>query len=288
MAVAKTESKEKKKKSLQLAKGSAKTLGYGLILVFLLIWVFALGVLTGRGDVNRWLQRLGLYKTELAARLGVAPPAEPTAPPAVLPTGEGSKAPAAALKAVEEGAKPPAPAENPAAAKPPSEAAPPAAGLSGPKTGSESQTEAKKGKTPGKLENKEKIAEKLAFQNALDGTTRKPGKGGAKKDKTKDIRTASAVPTPAGTGGDGAADKKKPVAAYQIKVATYHSPAEAQKAVADLGKKGFNVKVLQSKDKNGPAYVIQTPRYHTKAEAEKVAKKLRAANLGGQIQEVKP
>jgi len=74
--VAKTESKEKKKKSLQLAKGSAKTLGYGLILVFLLIWVFALGVLTGRGDVNRWLQRLGLYKTELAARLGVAPPAE--------------------------------------------------------------------------------------------------------------------------------------------------------------------------------------------------------------------
>ena len=48
-------------------------MGYGLVVMFLMVWVFILGVLTGRGDVNYLFQRLGLYKTNLAARLGIAP-----------------------------------------------------------------------------------------------------------------------------------------------------------------------------------------------------------------------
>jgi len=288
--MAKTDDKEKKKKT-KLPQGSAKALGYGVILIFLLIWVFALGVLTGRGDVHRWLQRLGLYKTEVATRIGVAPLAEPTAPQPVLPVEEISKTPAEAVKAVEEAAKPPVAAavEKPAAAKPSQEPAPPTAGQPGQKTGSPGRAEGKKPKTVGKLEIKDRIADKLAFQNALDSTTRKPTKTAAKKEKGKEVRTASAIPSPSGTAQEAsAAEKKKSGAVYQVKVASFHNAAEAQKAMADLGKKGFNLRLLHSKDKNGPTYVIQTQRYQSKEEAEKVAKRLRAANLSGQIQEVKP
>ena len=66
------EKKEKAKKEVTVTMGAAKLLGSGLVIMFLMVWVFVLGVLTGRGDINCLFQRLGLNKTDLAARLGVA------------------------------------------------------------------------------------------------------------------------------------------------------------------------------------------------------------------------
>ncbi len=85
--------------------GAAKLLGYGLVVMFLMVWVFALGVLAGRGDLNRLFQRLGLYKTDLAARLGVAPDSQvPVALPGPNPE-EAQKAVAEAGKKSAQEAK---------------------------------------------------------------------------------------------------------------------------------------------------------------------------------------
>ncbi len=287
-AVANSEHKDKGKKTLLVPQGSAKALGYGFLLIFLLIWVFVLGVLTGRGDIHRWLQRLGLYKTEVAARFGVVPANFESTSQPVLPVTEPPKT-------ETEPAKPTAAEGKPAVTaavevKPVDKGAGPVTAASSGETSKKAEghgrPEAKKGKAgaAAKTEHQASIASKLNFQNSLDTQTRKPAKTTAPKDKS--VHTATMI-----SGGDAqtdAAAEKKKAAAYQVKVASYRSAAEAQKALADLTKKGFKVNLQQSKDKTGPTYVIQTPRYQSKAEAEKVAKKLREANMSGQVQELKP
>lgn len=274
------EQKDKEKKSGKIAKGSAKFLGYGLVGLFLAVWIFALGVLTGRGDMHRLFQRLGLYKNDLAVRLGVTPEAQV---PVSLPLAQSQEAtPAApeqpgkpAAEAKAAGITPATPAPAPEAAKPPAD--------SGKKPAAASH-EAKKGKAPHPAKpDAASIASKLSFQNSLDAPVKKPLKAPAKKEGA--VHTASIAPTPSQAAPG--AEKKPAASAYQVKLGTYKTAEEAQKALADLKKKGFPVSIQPGKDKTGATYMIKTGRYTSKAEAEKVAQKLKAANISGQIQEVK-
>ncbi len=290
-----SDQKEKSKKTAKILQGSLKSLGYGLILMFLLVWVFALGVLTGRGDVHRWLQRVGLYKTEVAARLGLAPPLAETAILPPLPSEDPGKA-ALAPANPADGAAPatgkPAVADKPAD-KPTAATVVPISPSSPAKPEGHGKTEAKKGKTPAKAEakteHKDSIADKLAFQNSLDSPPRRPAKTTANKEKAKPVKAqlAPVVGEQASTGGASPSSEKKKSPAYQVKIGSCRTPAEAQKALEKKKKKGVKATLLTGKDKTGQTFTLQTPKYQSKAEAEKVVKKVREANLSGQLQEVK-
>jgi cell division septation protein DedD len=283
---------QEEKKGKEKKKGDAtRLLGYGLVVMFLMVWVFVLGVLTGRGDMNLLFKRLGLYKTELAARLGVAPDGQ--APAQSIPQ------PEEAHKAVAESEKKPAqeakaaqttPAASLPQSKPTDHLASKTSAATSKKTVAAANQEAKrsKGLTPQKPEHDQSLASKLSFQNSLDTPTRKQPKTAGKKEATVNTATIASVPSQSPAETTPGAEKKKPACAYQIKVGSYHSAEEAEKAMADLKKKGIKVSVQQGKDKSGASFVIKTGRYNTKSEAEKVTQKLKEAKMTGQIQEIKP
>jgi cell division protein FtsN len=286
--VSQEEKKGKGKKKAALTAGKTKLLGYGLGVMFLMVWIFILGVLTGRGDINYLFQRLGLYKTNLAARLGIAPSNQVAA---VLP----AAIPGEDHKALQDSGKKPGPtsevAETPAAASPTAKATEqiaaktPAETTKKPGVGNH---EAKKSKGSNQLKNdQDSLASKLSFQNSLDTPTRKQAKSAGKKEAT--VHTANIVTHPASSAAASTPgeEKKKAACAYQVRIASYRTTEEAEKTMADLKKKGINVNMQKGKDKSGGTiYVIKTGRYSNKAEAEKVSRKLKEAKLNGQIQEV--
>ncbi len=288
------EQKGKQKKQVTFTMGGVKLLGYGLATLFMMVWVFALGVLAGRGDVNRLFQRLGLFKTDLAAHLGVTSDSQvPSALP--LPAGpnpeEAQKVLAEAGKKASPDAKvatvvpavllSPGKAADVSASKPTFETAK--------KPGAATKLEAKKpkGLAPPKADQDPSLASKLSFQNSLDTPTRKQTKSAAKKDATVHTAAISPLPSQPQAEAETGQEKKKAVCAYQVKVASYRTAEEAEKALADLKKKGFNVTLQQGKDKTGAAFVIKTGRFNTKSEAEKISQKLKEAKINSQIQELK-
>ena len=283
------EKKGRGKKKATFTLGAAKLLGYGLVVMFLMVWVFILGVLTGRGDVNYLFQRLGLYKTNMAARLGIAPSNQVSAAlPVVHPTED--------HKALSDSGKKPGPESEvaeitPAAALPTAKATDLVASKTPAETSKKpgvGNNEAKKtkGSNQPKHDQDNSLASKLSFQNSLDTPTRKQSKSVAKKEAT--VHTASIATHPSNTAAETTAgeEKKKAACAYQVRVASYRTTEEAEKTVADLKKKGFNVNLQKGKDKSGTIYIIKTGRYSNKAEAEKVNKKLREPKMNGQLQEV--
>jgi hypothetical protein len=285
------EKKGKAKKEVTFTMGAAKLLGSGLVIMFLMVWVFVLGVLTGRGDMNRLFQRLGLNKTDLAARLGVAPD---TPMPAVLPVAqpeEAAKATADSGKKIgqDEKGKETKVVEASPATKTPDAAATKAPAETAKKSGEAAHQEAKrsKGLTQPKPEHDPTLASKLSFQNSMDTPARKPSKTVAKKEGAPHAAFVAAAPSRPQTDTATGTEKKKPVCAYQVKVASYRTAEEAEKALADLKKKGFKVSLQQGKDKSGTSFMIKTGRYNTKSEAEKVTQKLKEAKMTGQIQELK-
>jgi cell division protein FtsN len=287
--VSQEEKKGKGKKKATLSAGKTKLLGYGLGVMFLMVWIFILGVLTGRGDINYLFQRLGLYKTNLAARLGIAPSNQVSA---VLPAANSAED----HKALQDSGKKPGPtsevAETPAAASPTAKATDQIAA----KTSAENTKkpgvgnhEAKKSKGSNQPKNDQdnSLASKLSFQNSLDTPTRKQAKTAGKKEAT--VHTANIATHPASSAAESTPgeEKKKAACAYQVRIASYRTTEEAEKTMADLKKKGINVNMQKGKDKSGGTmYVIKTGRYSNKAEAEKVSRKLKEAQLNGQIQEV--
>jgi cell division septation protein DedD len=284
------EKKEKAKKEVTVTMGAAKLLGSGLVIMFLMVWVFVLGVLTGRGDINSLFQRLGLNKTDLAARLGVA---SDTPVSGVLPVSQpeesaktmadsgkksGQDDKVKETKSVE--ASPATKPADPALAKAPAETSK--------KPGAMAPQEAKrsKGLIQPQPEHDPTLASKLSFQNSLDTPAHKQSKTAAKKEVTPN--TASVAPAPSRPQTETATGtEKKTVCAYQVKVASYRTAEEAEKALADLKKKGFKVSLQQGKDKSGTTFTLKTGRYNTKSEAEKVTQKLKEAKITGQIQELK-
>lgn len=286
------EQKDKEKKQVTFTMGGAKLLGYGLAVTFMMVWVFVLGVLAGRGDVNRLFQRLGLYKTTLAARLGVAPESQVAA---TLPGESGTK-PEEAQKAMAEGENKSGQEAKTASTKTVPASTVKAADIIAAKGAAEpakkseaaSKVEAKRSKAgPQKSDQDHSLAAKLVFQNSMDSPTRKPHKAAAKKEGAVHVATMAPVPAQAQGATEAGAEKKKAACAYQVKVASYRTAEEAEKALADLKKKGFKVSLQQGKTKSGSSYVIKTGRYASKAEAEKVTQKLKEAKISSQIQELK-
>ncbi|MBM4289299.1 MAG: SPOR domain-containing protein [Deltaproteobacteria bacterium] len=308
------EPKARAKKQVTFTMGAARLLGYGLVMMAMMVWVFTLGVLVGRGDIHRLFQRYGFNKTDLAARLGMDTEKQVAA---VLPGAAGPNQ--------EEGIKPPPEAEKTkeiqAAAAPPTPApaaqaadasASPSSPAAAKKTAAEKKADARKpkGLVPPKIEKDPGLAAKLSFQNSLDTPTRKPPRAAAKQEAT--VRIASATPAmprlqgdagqaatrdnkagdatttmPRLAGGSGTSAEKKPASSYQVRVASYRTPQEAEKAMADLKKKGFNVNLQQGKDRSGTTYVIRTGRFTSKTEAERAAKRLQDAKFSGQVQEAR-
>jgi hypothetical protein len=290
--VSQEEKTTKKKKPGVSKKGRAKILGYGLVVMFLMVWVFVLGLLTGRGDINRLFQRLGLYKTDLAARLGLAPDGQPNPVLPIFPPEETHKAVAELEKKQAQDAKmtqtmavvtsPDSKGSDHLASKTSTETSK--------KTKPTKISEAKRpeGLTPQKTDHDHDLAAKLSFQNSLDTPpARKQSRVTAKKEAS--IHIATIAPQASNSPADSPleAAKQKPACAYQVKVASYRTAEEAEKAMADLKKKGFKVSLQQGKDKAGPAFIIKTGRYTNKTEAEKVSQKLKEAKMNAQVQELK-
>jgi cell division septation protein DedD len=286
-AVSQQAQKDKGKKKGTLTKGTAKSLGYGLVVMFLLVWVFILGVLTGRGDINRLFQRLGLYKTNLAARLGLDPDRQVST---ALPVPLAAEAPKALTDSENKTAKEAEGATLAVAASTPKASDLVASGTSADtaKKSGPGNLEAKKSKgaIQQKHDHNRSLASKLSFQNSLDTPTRKQSKTVAKKEAAAHTAAIASIPAHSSSETTAGDEKKKAACAYQVKVASYRTPEEAEKAIADLKKKGIKVNLQKAKDKSGDLFVLKTGRYTTKAEAEKVTKKLKEAKLSGQIQEL--
>ncbi|WP_449244960.1 SPOR domain-containing protein [Desulfobacca acetoxidans] len=290
--MAQQEKKAKEKKQVTFTISGAKLLGYGLGFTFMLLWVFALGVMVGRGDVNRLFQRWGLTKADLAARLG-APTVDPTPAALVPPSGpvseSGQKAgeladskPSTEIKT----ALPPPQASSEVVNKPQDLPARSRVEVDKkPENGNKTEAKGRKGSNPEKPVTGSSIASKLSFQNRLDSTSHKPAKTAKKKESG--MTTASMTPTLKTEAKANIEAAKKKAAAYQVKVAYFHNAQDAQKALADLKKKGFAVSLQQGKDKNGTAYIIRSNRLTSKTEAEKMSKKFKQAKFSGQIEELK-
>jgi hypothetical protein len=289
--VSQEEKKSKEKKPGTVTKGVARLLGYGLVVMFLMVWVFVLGVLTGKGDVIRLLQRFGLDKTEWATRLGapqeskvVSNIPEQNTEETRKAVAESEKKPAVDGKVAQTATPVPSPlnkASDQVASKAPAEPAK--------KPGTIVHHEAKRSKelATQKPEHDNSLAGKLSFQNSLDTPARKQSNPAGKKEPSVRTATIATVPSHSPAETTPGAEKKKPAPAYQVKVASYRTAEEAEKAMADLKKKGFKVSLQQGKEKSGNAFIIKTGRLTTKTEAEKVTQKLKEAKMNGQIQELK-
>jgi hypothetical protein len=289
--VSQQEKKGKEKKQVTFTTGAARLLGYGLVGMFLMVWVFVLGVLTGRGDVNRLFQRLGLYKTDLATRLGVTANSQA---PAVLPLPQPEETHKASVESGKKSIQEAKVAETTPALPSPTTKTTDLVASKGlaetsKKPGTASTPEAKrtKGLSQQKPDHDPSLASKLSFQNSLDTPTRKQAKIVVKKEVAAHTAAIASVPSHSQTETTTGTEKKKTACAYQVKVASYRTAEEAEKTLADLKKKGFKVNLQQGKDKSGTAFILKTGRFTTKSEAEKVTQKLKEANLNGQIQELK-
>jgi hypothetical protein len=227
-----------KKPRWQLVLGARQVILGVLGLTWMMMIIFILGVLAGRGDVYRWLSTWGLVTPEAAKVAQWSPP--PEAPPATAPAAPPAApaAPAAVATATPPAAAPP-PAASPAPvtgsiAPPPSPAAAPPA-----------KKAAKKGATLREQKAKEEelqklrreVASKLKFQNSFDSTSTKPARTGQKpKDKT------------AAASHQGQA--------HQVRVAQYRDLTAAKAKMAELQKKGDKVALKKGKDNKGVFYDI--------------------------------
>lgn len=276
------ESKPKKvKKPYQLVLGFKKLLLTSMVLLVSLVWVFALGVLVGRGDAYQLLHRWGLMKVDPAAKTELIATGQgaPNTP-------QGSSQAAAETPAkTDPGAvstQPLTPAEKKPEAPTTEAKTPPSPPADAGKA------TVKSGHLAGKKKVQESVATKLNFQNSLDSNHRKTGKLG--KKTSAQIKTASIIPTPdktkspvnktkeTGTKKSDSEAKKPSNKTYQVQLGSFRKNQEAEKAVADLKKKGYQVSCQTTKDGDGVRYVVKTNRINSRTEAEKVSQKLKESH----------
>ena len=150
----------KAKEGRKITLGLKQALVTGLGFLMVLIWVFILGVLVGRGDLYRWLHNLGFLRAELMNPKQL--------PPSVI---NGAMVPAGQ-------------SEQPdafSASKP----APMATSVSNQIKPNRTAAPAKKGAA------KESTAKAFPFQNSLDFSPSKPGKA----KKARPVHKGKAVPS---------------------------------------------------------------------------------------------
>lgn len=262
----KPQAKEKRKFTLVFT--GWQLVGYSGLLVSLMIWLFALGVLVGRGDINYWLHKLGLSMPDLVRNLGLFGGEAPSQPLLPETPKTDNPAPSAPAKPVVEAPR------LPAAPAPAAPAVPVAAEPKNPAANA-AKKEAGKANVP-KLEAGPGVASHLPFQNSQD---RLPGKSKGRSRTAESESSGSATCS------------KKPASrtSYQLRIGeTYPTAQQAQKVAEELKKKGLKVTVQPQKKGDKTVYILKSDRLASKQEAEKLAQRLKENKYQGQIEVSRP
>lgn len=249
--------KKAKKARWQLVLGLKQVMCGALGLTWMMMIIFILGVLAGRGDIYRWLSSWGLVSPETSKVAQWSPPAE-TPPPAVpeksLPaTPAAAVAPAAPPAAPSTSAATPPPVTGSIAPTPTPAASPPKKAKKGPSLRDQKAKEEELRRL------RQEVAAKLKFQNSFDTTPSKPARTAQKpKEKT------------------AAASHK--TQSRQVRVAQYRDLKAAKAKMAELQKKGEKVALKQGKDKKGVFYDIYREAPANAQPADAVAQKTQKSN----------
>ena len=221
-----------KKANWQVSLGIKELIFTGLGVAGLVMMSFALGTLSGRGDIYRVLYNWGLLGPEggKAIQTWYQAPPPPSTPMATLARPSHQEAsppekPAPAQAAVADKAPPPAPVKGSIAV--------PASPPPGKKNQPKQDVKAKKNN----LEKiRREVAHKLKFQNSLDLAATRSAPSGEKSKKQK---TAASKPTTS-----------------QVIVAKYRSASRARARLSQMSKQGEKVILKEGKDKEGPYFAI--------------------------------
>ncbi|MFZ5450420.1 MAG: hypothetical protein ACOZF2_00905 [Thermodesulfobacteriota bacterium] len=229
--------KKTKKPQWQLSLGMKQVIFGALGLTWMMMIIFILGVLAGRGDIYRWLSSWGLITPGPANIVQWSPPPEApvaTASPKPVTPGPLAKLPApvpstsAPAPPPITGAMAPAPGLTPTPAK----AAPPRVKKT--KKGISHRDYKAQEAELRKL--RREVAKKLVFQNTIGGETANSAHKSPKKK-------GKAVNSP-----------KEP--ARRVRVAQFRNLKSAKTRMAELQKKGEKVTLKKGKDKKGIVYEI--------------------------------
>jgi len=274
--VEKGRGKKSKKAGWHLSLGLKETIFAGIGVVGLMMMSFALGALSGRGDIYRVASNWGLMSPDASKELQWTPVASaPGGPPALAPAPVASARPEAApaptpptavasasAPAVAPAPQAPAAAPVPVAVTKAAQPAPVTASitpLSPPVPAATAKKKSKTGASPHDPKAREEemkrlrqeVAQKLKFQNSFDTAPK------ARLPKTKEHDKAKA-------------GRSQPA---QVRVGQYRTSKEAQAKVAELQKKGVKASVKKGKDAKGAIYIVSKPGSTPQSDAEKLAKK---------------
>lgn len=242
--------KKAKKARWQVVLGLKQVLFGALGLGWMMIIIFILGVLAGRGDIYRWLSSFGLVTP--APRIAQMPPpgeAAPAAPPAVTP---GAPAPAKPVASPAPTPSAPAPITGKMIPPAPTTPAPAPAAAKKSRKGAASRDQKAKEEELNRL--RQEVASKLKFQNSFDSTPTKPSRATKQKDK----HLAAAAP------------KASP---KLVRVGQYRDAKTAKAKLAELQKKGEKVTLKQGKDHKGVFYEILRENPANGGDTDRVAQK---------------
>jgi hypothetical protein len=249
--VQKGRSKKGKKAAWHLRLKLKDLVFAGIGVVGLMMMSFALGVLSGRGDIYRAASRWGIMSPE-AARVGQWSPT-PLPPPAALPSATTAAAPATSTSA--KTAPPGRPPKVAAVPKGKASAPvvgsitplpPPAAARKKPKAHPTSRHKAKSRQE--ELQRVRKaVVSKLKFQNSFD-TGLKPRPPKSKSHHKKSHST-------------------------QVRVGQYKTSKAAAAKVAELQKKGLKATTKKTKDARGTWFTVYKTTPSPQAPSEKLARK---------------
>lgn len=243
--------KKAKKARWQVVLGLKQVLFGALGLAWMMIIIFVLGVLAGRGDIYRFLSSWGLVAP--APKMAQwSPPAEaPTAPPPAVTPGTPTPAKPAAPPAAPPSSPAPAPVTGKIIPDTPST---PASSAKKTKKGASLREQKAKEEELQKL--RQEVASKLKFQNSFDSPPTKPARASA---KSRDKHLAAA-------GAPKASPKL-------VRVGQYRDANTAKAKMAELQKKGEKVTLKQGKDKKGVFYEVLRENPAVSHEADRVAQK---------------
>jgi hypothetical protein len=239
-----------KKAQWQVVLGVKQVLCGAFGLAWMMVIIFVLGVLAGRGDIYRWLSGWGLVTppaSKMAQWSPLGPPPQVAPPAASIPTAPAA-APVAAPPARTASAPAPAPVTGNITAAP----APPAPPAKKARRATAHREQKAKEEELRRL--RREVASKLKFQNSFDST---PTKAARSAQKRKERHLASAT---------------KP-ATKQVRVAHFRNLKTARAKMAELQKKGEKVTLKQGKDKKGAFYEILREIPTKTREANSLARK---------------
>ncbi len=240
-----------KKARWQVVLGVKQVLCGALGLGWMMVIIFVLGVLAGRGDIYRWLSSWGLITPEATKIAQWSPPAEvpSAASPAASPTAASTTAtPATPPPAPATSAPSPAPvtgniAATPATPDPPAKKVRKGAALRDQKAKDEELRQLR-----------QEVASKLKFQNSFDSTPTKPARTASKQKEKHQAAAPKAPPK-------------------QVRVGQFRDLKAAKAKMAELQKKGEKVTMKQGKDKKGAFYEILREAPANAQPAETLAQK---------------